>query len=83
MDTFPLTLGCGLIATAPLFAGHVIFSQNVRFILLSWFCSFVATISLIISSLLALITQNRYAVIAMSVFVDTIGKVILSLHTST
>ena len=78
MDTFPLTLGCGLISTAPLVIGHFIFSQNVRFILLAWFCSFVATISLIICSLIALITQNTYILILLSVVVDNIGKLVLS-----
>lgn len=78
METFPLCFGAGLISTAPLFVGHIVFAKNARYILLSWFCSFISTISLILCSLTALITQNRALVLLMSVPIDNIGKVVVS-----
>lgn len=78
MDTLPLCVGAGLIASAPLVVGHLVFIKNVRYILLSWFCSFVATISLILCSLTALITQKHALVLMMSVPIDNIGKIVVS-----
>jgi hypothetical protein len=77
MRTTSLNVGCGLIATAPVFAAHVIFGKEIRYILLAWFCSFVSTILLIFCSLSSLFTKNSWFILLYSIPLDSIGKAIL------
>lgn len=77
MKTTSLNWGCGLIATAPLFAGHLVFPNQLRFLLLSWFCSFVCTVLLIICSLSSLFTKNPWFILLWSLPFDVLGKVLL------
>lgn len=77
MDTNSLNWGCGLIATAPIFAAHVIFTSEIRYILLSWFCSFISTVLLIFCSLSSLFTKNPWFILLFSIPFDVLGKVIL------
>lgn len=79
MDTTSFNTGCALIATAPLIVGHLVFHDNIRYILFSWFCAFVATILLIACSLSPLITTNYYLILFISCPIDTLGKLILTI----
>lgn len=77
MQTTSLNLGCGLIATAPVFAAHCVFVKEMRYILLAWFCSFVSTILLIFCSLSSLFTSNPWFILLYSIPFDSIGKAVL------
>ncbi|OHT09616.1 hypothetical protein TRFO_21415 [Tritrichomonas foetus] len=77
MNTNALNVGCGLIATAPVFAGHIVLLKHVRYMLLSWFCSFISTVILVICSLSSLFTINPWYVLLFSVPLDALGKVVL------
>jgi hypothetical protein len=77
MDTVGINVGSGLIATAPVFAAHIVFAKEFRYILLGWFCSFVSTVLLIFCSLSSLFTTNPYVVLAYSIPFDSFGKAIL------
>jgi hypothetical protein len=77
MRTTSLNVGCGLIATAPVFAAHIVFGKEIRYILLAWFCSFVSTILLVICSLSSLFTRNAWAILAYSIPFDSAGKAVL------
>lgn len=77
MQTTSLNLGCGLIATAPVFAAHCVFAKEIRYILLAWFCSFVSTILLIFCSLSSLFTSNPWFILLYSIPFDSIGKAVL------
>ena len=74
MDTTSFNVGCALIATAPVFAGHYILYQQQRYILLSWLCAFVCTVFLIICSLSSLFTENPWIALLFSVPFEAIGK---------
>jgi hypothetical protein len=74
MRTTSLNVGCGLIATAPVFAAHVVFGKKIRYILLEWFCSFVSTILLILCSLSSLFTKNPWFILLYSIPFDSAGK---------
>jgi hypothetical protein len=77
MQTAAINVGSGLIATAPVFAAHIIFAREIRYILLAWFCSFVSTVLLIICSLSSLFTTNPYLVLVYSIPFDSFGKALL------
>lgn len=77
METTSLNWGCGLIATAPIFAAHLIFTSEIRYILLSWFCSFISTVLLIFCSLSSLFTKNAWFILLFSIPFDVLGKVVL------
>jgi hypothetical protein len=77
MRTTSLNVGCGLIATAPVFAAHIVFGKEIRYILLAWFCSFVSTILLVICSLSSLFTSNAWVILAYSIPFDSVGKAVL------
>jgi hypothetical protein len=77
MRTTSLNVGCGLIATAPLFAAHVVFGREIRYILLAWFCSFVSTILLILCSISSLFTTNPWFILLYSIPLDSAGKAVL------
>lgn len=77
MKTDSLNWGCGLIATAPVFAAHIIFTSEIRYILLSWFCSFISTVLLIFCSLSSLFTKNPWFILLFSIPFDVLGKVVL------
>ena len=76
-DTALINFGCGILSISPIVAGHFILSSQVRYILLSWFCSFVSTVFLIICSMTALFTKNSWIILLFSIPFDTLGKVIL------
>ncbi|OHT07675.1 hypothetical protein TRFO_24095 [Tritrichomonas foetus] len=77
MHTTAINWGCGLIATAPVFAAHTVFTKEIRYILLSWFCSFVSTVLLVICSLSSLFTKDPYFILLFSIPFDVLGKVLL------
>ena len=77
MDTTSFNFGCGLIATAPIFACHFMLIKQLRYILLSWFCSFVSTLGLILCSFSSLLVKNSWIILLYSVPIDTLGKLIL------
>ena len=72
-----MNVGCGLIATAPVFAVHTALLSTIRYMLLGWFCSFISTIILIICSLSSLFTDNPWILLLFSVPLDSAGKMIL------
>lgn len=77
MRNFAVSWGCGLIATAPLFAGHLVFINEIKFILISWFSSFISTFLLIFCSLSSLFTKNPWFIFLFSIPFDVVGKVLL------
>lgn len=77
MDTTSLNVGCALISTAPVFAAHLTLTKQVRYMLLSWFCSFISTVILVICSLSSLFTKNPYFILLFSVPLDCLGKILL------
>lgn len=77
MDLNSLNLGCGLIATAPLFAGHMVFIHELRYTLLAWFCSFVCTVLMIFVSLSSLFTSNPWFILLYGIPFDALGKILL------
>ncbi|EAX98313.1 hypothetical protein TVAG_018490 [Trichomonas vaginalis G3] len=60
METWAFNVGCGLIASAPVAAGHFILGKQMRYIVLAWLCAFVATIVLVLCSLSALFIKEKY-----------------------
>lgn len=77
MDNTALNWGCGLIATAPVFAAHLVLANQVRYMLLAWFCSFISTVLLVICSLSSLFTKNPFLILAFSIPLDCLGKILL------
>lgn len=81
METTLFNIGCGLIATAPVVAGHFIFHKQIRYILISWFSSFVSTLLMVFGSLASLGTNNPWLVTILGVLLDCAGKVLLKFFT--
>ena len=77
MKTGGFNLGCGIISLIPVIAGHYVFINETRYILLSWFSSCICTVLLIFCSLSSLFTKNPWVILGYSLFFDVIGKVIL------
>ena len=77
MRNYAVSWGCGIVATAPLFAGHLVFINEIKFILISWFSSFISTFLLIFCSLSSLFTKNPWFIFLFSIPFDVVGKVLL------
>lgn len=77
MDTWSYNVGCGLIATAPVAAGHFILLKQVRYIVLAWLCAFVATLALVFVSLSSLFTTNPWYILLYGVPFEAIGKCLI------
>jgi hypothetical protein len=77
MSLRAFNFGCGLIATAPVFAAHWGFLGESRYIVLAWFSSFISTVVLALASISSLFTSNPWGILGWSVPLDAIAKAVV------
>lgn len=77
MQYYQFNIGVFLIAASPVIVGHIIFLNQKRYILLSWFSCFVFTVLSNIAACFYYATKDKILLLLAVLPFDSIGKVLL------